>query len=113
MAGSRGAAAQALDVITIGRSSVDLYGQQIGGRLEDMSSFAKIGRRLPDQHRHRRGAARPEVGADHPRRRRADGPLHPRAARRARASRRDGVVTDPERLTALVILGVRDDTPSR
>lgn len=31
----------ALDLITIGRASVDLYGQQIGGRLEDMSSFAK------------------------------------------------------------------------
>jgi 5-dehydro-2-deoxygluconokinase len=33
--------AQDLDVITIGRSSVDLYGQQIGGRLEDMGTFAK------------------------------------------------------------------------
>ena len=31
----------ALDVVTIGRSSVDLYGQQIGGRLEDMAIFAK------------------------------------------------------------------------
>ncbi len=30
-----------LDVVTIGRSSVDLYGEQVGGRLEDMSSFAK------------------------------------------------------------------------
>ncbi len=30
-----------LDVITIGRSSVDMYGQQAGGRLEDMASFAK------------------------------------------------------------------------
>jgi 5-dehydro-2-deoxygluconokinase len=30
-----------LDVITIGRSSVDLYGQQIGARLEDVTSFAK------------------------------------------------------------------------
>ena len=30
-----------LDVITIGRVSVDLYGQQIGGRLEDMGTFAK------------------------------------------------------------------------
>ncbi len=30
-----------LDVITIGRSSVDLYGQQIGSRLEDVASFAK------------------------------------------------------------------------
>ena len=30
-----------LDVITIGRCSVDLYGQQIGSRLEDVASFAK------------------------------------------------------------------------
>jgi len=30
-----------LDVITIGRASVDLYGQQIGSRLEDSTSFAK------------------------------------------------------------------------
>jgi 5-dehydro-2-deoxygluconokinase len=30
-----------LDLITIGRSCVDLYGQQVGGRLEDMASFAK------------------------------------------------------------------------
>ena len=30
-----------LDLLAIGRSSVDLYGQQVGGRLEDMGSFAK------------------------------------------------------------------------
>ena len=30
-----------LDVITIGRASVDLYSQQIGARLEDAASFAK------------------------------------------------------------------------
>lgn len=30
-----------LDLITIGRSSVDLYGAQIGGRLEDIGSFDK------------------------------------------------------------------------
>ena len=30
-----------LDVVTIGRCSVDLYGQQIGSRLEDIASFAK------------------------------------------------------------------------
>ncbi len=30
-----------LDVVTIGRSSVDLYGKQIGSRLEDIASFAK------------------------------------------------------------------------
>ena len=93
-----------LDVITIGRSSVDLYGQQIGGRLEDMALLRQVGRRLPRQHRHRRGAARPASRPHHRRRRRADGPLHPRADARARASSIDGVTTDPERLTALVIL---------
>ncbi len=30
-----------LDVITIGRSSVDLYGSQVGGRLEGMASLRK------------------------------------------------------------------------
>jgi 5-dehydro-2-deoxygluconokinase len=30
-----------LDLISIGRASVDLYGQQIGSRLEDIGSFAK------------------------------------------------------------------------
>ncbi|HLJ71127.1 MAG TPA: PfkB family carbohydrate kinase, partial [Roseiarcus sp.] len=30
-----------LDVICIGRSSIDLYGAQVGGRLEDMASFSK------------------------------------------------------------------------
>jgi 5-dehydro-2-deoxygluconokinase len=29
------------DVITIGRSRVDLYGAQVGGRLEDMSTFLR------------------------------------------------------------------------
>lgn len=33
--------AKTLDLIAVGRSSVDLYGQQVGGRLEDMGSFAK------------------------------------------------------------------------
>jgi len=42
MTGEQGRAGQpALDVITVGRSSVDLYGQQIGSRLEDVASFAK------------------------------------------------------------------------
>ena len=30
-----------LDIICLGRAAVDLYGQQIGARLEDMGSFAK------------------------------------------------------------------------
>ncbi|MFC5505634.1 MULTISPECIES: bifunctional 5-dehydro-2-deoxygluconokinase/5-dehydro-2-deoxyphosphogluconate aldolase [Hyphomicrobiales] len=41
MAASQGGPAPSLDVITIGRASVDLYGQQIGSRLEDVGSFAK------------------------------------------------------------------------
>ena len=40
MAAPSGAPA-ALDVITMGRCSIDLYGQQIGSRLEDVGSFAK------------------------------------------------------------------------
>ena len=30
-----------LDLICLGRAAVDLYGNQVGSRLEDMSSFAK------------------------------------------------------------------------
>jgi 5-dehydro-2-deoxygluconokinase len=41
MAKEESASPETLDVITIGRSSVDLYGQQIGSRLEDIASFAK------------------------------------------------------------------------
>ena len=33
--------ARSLDLIAIGRSSVDLYGTRIGPRLEDMASFGK------------------------------------------------------------------------
>ena len=32
---------RALDLVTLGRAAVDLYGEQTGGRLEDMASFAK------------------------------------------------------------------------
>ena len=52
------AAHKALDLIAIGRSSIDLYGQQIGGRLEDAASFAKSAGGLPRQHLHRRRATR-------------------------------------------------------
>ena len=45
-----------LDLITIGRSSVDLYGAQVGGRLEDMGSFEKyIAARPPISPQGRRG----------------------------------------------------------
>ena len=99
--------AQDLDVITIGRSSVDLYGQQIGGRLEDMGSFAKSVGGCPSNIAI--GAARlglksavlTRVGDEHMGRY-----IREQMAREGVAT--DGIITDPKRLTALVILGVRD-----
>ena len=58
-----------LDVITMGRCSVDLYGQQIGSRLEDVGVLRQIGRWLSLQHCHRHCAAGIEISFDHARRR--------------------------------------------
>jgi 5-dehydro-2-deoxygluconokinase len=98
---------KSLDLLAIGRSSVDLYGQQVGGRLEDMGGFAKYvggsptntavgGSRLG-----LKTALLTRVGADH----------MGRFIREQLA--REGVdvasvITDAARLTALVILGIRD-----
>ena len=97
-----------LDVITIGRSSVDLYGAQVGGRLEDMSSFQKYIGGSPTNIA--AGAARlglksaviTRVG-DEPMGRF----IREQLIREGVDVR--GVMIDPERLTALVILGIRDD----
>ena len=98
-----------LDVITIGRSSVDLYGAQIGGRLEDMASFQKYIGGSPTNIA--AGTARlglksallTRVGDEHMGRF-----IREELAREGVDTR--GVITDPERLTALVILGIRDET---
>ncbi|MDR3518097.1 MAG: 5-dehydro-2-deoxygluconokinase [Azospirillaceae bacterium] len=97
-----------LDVITIGRSSVDLYGEQVGGRLEDMTSFAKYIGGCPTNIA--AGAARlglraaviTRVGDEHMGRF-----IREQLQREAVDTR--FVITDKERLTALVILGIRDD----
>ena len=97
-----------LDLICMGRVAVDLYGQQIGARLEDMSSFSKylggssgnvaygtarqglkssMFARVGDEHMGR--FIREElnsVGVD-----------------------TSHLITDKERLTALVILGIKDE----
>ena len=96
-----------LDVISIGRSSVDLYGGQVGGRLEDMRTFQKYIGGSPTNTA--AGAARlglksaviTRVGDEH---------MGRFVRERLRAEGVDvrGVVTDPERLTALVLLGIRD-----
>ncbi|WP_332677011.1 bifunctional 5-dehydro-2-deoxygluconokinase/5-dehydro-2-deoxyphosphogluconate aldolase [Brevundimonas sp.] len=96
-----------LDLITIGRSCIDLYGQQIGGRLEDMASFAKYIGGSPTNTAV--GAARlglnagllTRVGADH------FGRFISEQLEREGVVT-DGVITDPDRLTALVFLGIRD-----
>jgi 5-dehydro-2-deoxygluconokinase len=96
-----------LDVITIGRSSVDLYGAQVGGRLEDMRSFNKYVGGSPTNMAV--GTARlglksgllTRVGDEHMGR-------FIREQLAAEGVDTRGVITDPERLTALVILGIRD-----
>tara|TARA_B110000305_G_scaffold241686_1_gene316995 strand:- start:1950 stop:3869 length:1920 start_codon:yes stop_codon:yes gene_type:complete len=96
-----------LDIICLGRASVDLYGQQIGSTLEDMGSFAKylggsstniaygcskLGlksamiTRVGDEHMGRfvrNELANVGVDVSH-------------------------VITDKDRLTALVVLGIQD-----
>ena len=96
-----------LDVITIGRSSVDLYGTQVGGRLEDMSSFDKYIGGSPTNMA--AGTARlglrsgliTRVGDEHMGR-------FIREQLQREGVDVTGVKTDPERLTALVLLGIRD-----
>ncbi|WP_062226766.1 bifunctional 5-dehydro-2-deoxygluconokinase/5-dehydro-2-deoxyphosphogluconate aldolase [Aureimonas frigidaquae] len=97
-----------LDVITIGRSSVDLYGAQVGGRLEDMRSFRKYIGGSPTNmacgtaRLGLRSAVITRVGDEHMGR-------FIRETLAAQGVDTRGVVTDSERLTALVILGIRDE----
>ena len=96
-----------LDVICIGRSSVDLYGSQVGGRLEDMASFAKYIGGSPTNISI--GSARlglksaliTRVGDEHMGR----FILEQLKAEGVDTSK---VITDQQRLTALVLLGIRN-----
>lgn len=96
-----------LDLITIGRSSVDLYGAQIGGRLEDMRSFEKYIGGSPTNiacgtaRLGLKSALITGVGDEHMGRFIVE-------QLRAEGVNTDGVKIDPERLTALVLLGIRD-----
>tara|TARA_R110001606_G_scaffold84767_2_gene192608 strand:+ start:6326 stop:8236 length:1911 start_codon:yes stop_codon:yes gene_type:complete len=96
-----------LDVITIGRAGVDLYGQQIGGRLEDVQSFAKYLGGCPANiavgtaRLGLRSAIFTRVGDDHL------GRFLLEEFQREGVCV-DGIQKDPARLTALVILGIRD-----
>ena len=96
-----------LDLITIGRSSVDLYGAQIGGRLEDMRSFDKYIGGSPTNiacgtsRLGLKSAVITGVGDEHMGRFITE-------QLQAEGVNTDGVKVDPERLTALVLLGIRD-----
>ena len=97
-----------LDVITVGRCSVDLYGQQIGSRLEDITSFAKSVGGCPSNIAI--GTSRlglksgliTRVGDEQMGRY-----VKEQMAREGVAL--DGIATDPARLTSLVLLSVEND----
>ncbi|WP_378949567.1 5-dehydro-2-deoxygluconokinase [Paracoccus sp. R86501] len=96
-----------LDLITIGRSSVDLYGAQIGGQLEDMGSFDKYIGGSPTNiacgttRLGLKSAVITGVGDEHM------GRFIIRQLAREGVDTQ-GVKVDPDRLTALVLLGIRD-----
>ncbi|WP_295516269.1 5-dehydro-2-deoxygluconokinase [uncultured Pseudomonas sp.] len=101
------ASGRPLDVICLGRLGVDLYAQQIGAPLEDVASFAKyLGgssaniafgtARLGLQ-----SAMLTRVGDDHMGRF-----LTQQLAREGCDTR--GITVDRERLTAMVLLGIKD-----
>jgi 5-dehydro-2-deoxygluconokinase len=106
--GSEPAQRGELDVITIGRASVDLYGQQIGSRLEDIQSFAKSVGGCPANIAI--GASRlglksgivTRVGDEQMGRF-----ILEQMSREGVAV--GGIITDPRRLTALVLLAVEND----
>ncbi|WP_262692719.1 bifunctional 5-dehydro-2-deoxygluconokinase/5-dehydro-2-deoxyphosphogluconate aldolase [Kordiimonas aestuarii] len=99
--------AKSLDVICMGRAGVDLYGEQIGGMLEDMGSFAKYIGGCPANIAV--GTARmglkssllSRVGDEHMGR-------FIRQTLIAEGVDVSHLQTDRDRLTALVFLGIRD-----
>ena len=97
-----------LDVITIGRCSVDLYGQQIGSRLEDIATFAKsvggspANMAIGTARLGLKSALVTRVGDEQM------GRFVIEQMRREGVAV-DGIRTDPQRLTALVLLAVEDE----
>ena len=97
-----------LDVITIGRASVDLYGQQIGTKLEDVGSFAKSVGGCPTNiavgtsRLGLKSALITRVGNEQMGRF-----IREQLAREGVETA--GIVTDPDRLTALVLLAVENE----
>ena len=107
MGQTRFATGRDLDLICLGRLGVDLYSQQVGARLEDVSSFAKyLGGSSANiafgtARLGLRSAMLSRVGDDHMGRFLTE------------SLAREGcdvsaITVDPQRLTALVLLGLKD-----
>lgn len=96
-----------LDVICLGRAAVDLYGDQVGGRLEDMQSFSKyLGGSSGNL-----AAGLGRLGTKSSMLTRVGNEQMGRFVREALAVEGvdvSHVITDPTRLTALVVLGIAD-----
>jgi 5-dehydro-2-deoxygluconokinase len=96
------------DLICLGRAAVDLYGQQLGGRLEDVQSFAKyLGGSSANL-----AAGTARLGLRTSMLTRVGNEQMGRFVREALA--REGVdvghvATDPQRLTGLVVLGIEGE----
>ncbi|WP_440092747.1 bifunctional 5-dehydro-2-deoxygluconokinase/5-dehydro-2-deoxyphosphogluconate aldolase [Pseudomonas syringae] len=107
MGQTRFATGRQLDLICLGRLGVDLYAQQVGARLEDVSSFAKyLGGSSANiafgtARLGLRSAMLSRVGDDHMGR----FLLESLAREGCDVS---AVKRDPERLTAMVLLGLKD-----
>src|SRR5258707_5198307 len=98
-----------LDVITIGRSSVDLYGIEVGYALENVDRFRKSVGGCPANIAI--GAAR--LGLKSSIISRVGNEQMGKFIREQMAREGvdiSGIAVDPDRLTALVLLGVRDRT---
>ena len=107
MGQTRFASGRQLDLICLGRLGVDLYAQQVGARLEDVSSFAKyLGGSSANiafgtARLGLRSAMLSRTGDDHMGRF-----LIESLAREGCDV--SGIKVDPERLTAMVLLGLKD-----
>ncbi len=99
---------QKFDLICIGRAGVDFYAEQVGARLEDVGSFAKyIGGSSTNiaccsSRMGLKSALITRVGNEHM------GQFIREQLHREGVDT-SHVVTDPERLTALVVLGIKDE----
>ena len=107
MGQTRFASGRQLDLICLGRLGVDLYAQQVGARLEDVSSFAKYlggssaNIAFGSARLGLKSAMLSRVGDDHMGRFLLESLVR-------EGCDVSGVKVDPERLTALVLLGLKD-----